>query len=57
MTRIQICGITRVEDALAVAHSGADALGLVFYPPSPRNVSIAQATELVRVLPPFITMY
>ncbi len=55
MTRIKICGITRVEDALAVAHSGADALGLVFYPPSPRNVSIAQATELVRVLPPFIT--
>lgn len=55
-TRIKICGITSPEDALAVAHSGADALGLVFYPPSPRAVSADQAREIVAVLPPFITV-
>lgn len=55
MTRIKICGITRVQDALAVAHGGADAIGLVFYAPSPRCVSIEQAATLARSLPPFIT--
>ena len=55
LTRIKICGITRVQDALAVAHSGADAIGLVFYERSPRHVSIAQAAQLVNALPPFIT--
>ncbi|MDH2918761.1 MAG: phosphoribosylanthranilate isomerase [Sideroxydans sp.] len=55
MTRVKICGITRVQDALAVAHSGADAIGLVFYKPSPRCVSIAQAVQLARALPPFVT--
>jgi phosphoribosylanthranilate isomerase len=54
--RVKICGITREEDALAVAHSGADAIGLVFYEPSPRYVSIAQAARLVAVLPPFVTV-
>ena len=53
--RIKICGITRVQDALAVAASGADAIGLVFYERSPRHVSIAQAVELTRALPPFVT--
>ncbi len=53
--RIKICGITRVQDALAVAASGADAIGLVFYKPSPRCVSIALAAELARALPPFVT--
>jgi phosphoribosylanthranilate isomerase len=56
MTRIKICGITRVSDALAVAHSGADAIGLVFYERSPRHVSIAQAVEIVAALPPFISV-
>lgn len=56
MTRVKICGITRAEDALAVAASGADALGLVFYDPSPRNVSFDQARAIVDVLPPFITV-
>ena len=54
--RVKICGITRAEDALAVAHSGADAIGLVFYERSPRHVSIVQAKQLVAVLPPFVTV-
>ena len=55
VTRIKICGITRVEDALAAAHSGADAIGLVFYERSPRHVSIAQAAQLAAALPPFVS--
>ena len=56
MTRIKICGITRMEDALAAAHCGADAIGLVFYERSPRHVSIAQATQLAAALPPFVSV-
>ena len=56
MTRIKICGITRVEDALAAAHCGADAIGLVFYERSPRHVSIAQAAQLAAALPPFVSV-
>lgn len=55
MTRIKICGITRSEDALVCAHAGVDAIGLVFYPPSPRHVAAAQAAAIARALPPFIT--
>lgn len=55
MTRIKICGITRAEDALAAAHSGADAIGLVFYERSPRLVGIAQARQLADASPPFVT--
>ena len=54
-TRVKICGITRPEDARAAARLGADAIGLVFYPPSPRAVSIEQAQAVVAVLPPFVT--
>ncbi len=56
MTRVKICGITRVEDALAAAHSGADAIGMVFYERSPRHVSITQAAQLAAALPPFVSV-
>ncbi len=55
MTRIKICGITRSEDALVCAQAGADAIGLVFYPPSPRHIAAAQAAAIARALPPFVT--
>jgi phosphoribosylanthranilate isomerase len=53
-TRIKVCGITRVEDAHAAAQAGADAVGLVFYPPSPRFLSLEWARELRSELPPFV---
>lgn len=54
-TRIKICGITRQEDARCAALLGADALGFVFYPSSPRNVSAEQAAEIIAQLPAFVT--
>lgn len=54
-TRIKICGITREEDLLAAVVCGVDAVGLVFYEPSPRYVSPARAAQLVRRLPAFVT--
>ncbi|MDD4881371.1 MAG: phosphoribosylanthranilate isomerase, partial [Gallionellaceae bacterium] len=53
-TRIKICGITRVEDGLAAARLGADAIGLVFAEKSPRRVDLARAVEVARALPPFV---
>ena len=53
-TRIKICGITRPSDALAAARAGADAIGLVFYPPSPRFLSLERAVEVRDALPPFV---
>ena len=53
-TRIKICGLTRPQDVRAAVDNGADAIGFVFYPPSPRAVSIEQAAELVALLPPFV---
>lgn len=54
-TRIKICGIRRIEDMTAAAEAGADAVGLVFYPSSPRSIDTEAARELLRVVPPFVT--
>ncbi len=54
--RVKICGITRVEDALNAVEHGADAIGLVFYEPSPRNVEILQAIEIANKIPAFVTV-
>ena len=55
MTRVKMCGITRPQDALEAAQAGADAIGLVFYARSPRNVGLDQAAGIVQALPPFVT--
>lgn len=55
-TRIKICGITRPDDAVAAAAAGTDAIGLVFYPPSPRAIDIETARTIVAALPPFVTV-
>ncbi len=54
-TRVKICGITRSEDAQAAARAGADAIGLVFYPPSPRCLQLEQALILRNAMPPFVS--
>ena len=55
-TRIKICGLTREQDVDAAVGEGADAIGLVFYPASPRAVSIERALALCRRIPPFVTI-
>lgn len=55
-TRVKICGITRIEDARCAVELGVDAIGLVFYPKSPRAVSPHTAFEIVREIGPFVTI-
>lgn len=54
--RLKICGLTRREDLLCAVEAGADALGLVFYPPSPRFVDLPTAAALAGAVPPFISI-
>jgi phosphoribosylanthranilate isomerase len=53
-TRIKICGITRAEDAAAACAAGADALGFVFHPDSPRRIDAAAAAAIAARMPPFV---
>ena len=54
-TRIKLCGLSRPDDVKVAVEVGADAIGLVFFPPSPRNVTPAQAGELLARLPAYVT--
>jgi phosphoribosylanthranilate isomerase len=55
-TRIKICGITRIADAAAAAHVGADAIGLVFWPGTPRVVTLDQARAIAAAIPAYVTL-
>ncbi len=55
-TRVKVCGLTQVDNARQVAQTGVDSIGLVFYSPSPRAVSIEQAVAICQVLPPFVSV-
>ncbi|RKG39448.1 phosphoribosylanthranilate isomerase [Acinetobacter rongchengensis] len=55
-TRAKICGITRPQDIQAAVEAGADAIGLVFYEPSPRNVSIELAKQLAQLIPAYVNI-
>lgn len=54
-TRVKFCGITRLEDAQTAVDVGVDALGFVFFPSSPRHVSLDTAARIIALLPPFVT--
>ena len=56
MPRIKICGLTRQQDVMDAIACGADAIGLVFYPPSPRFVDLATAARLAKIAPPFVSI-
>jgi len=52
--KVKICGVTRVQDALAASEAGADAVGLMFYERSPRFVMRQRAADIIAALPPFV---
>jgi phosphoribosylanthranilate isomerase len=54
-TRIKLCGLSKADDVRHAVSLGADAVGFVFYPPSPRSVSVSQAVELARHVPPLVS--
>jgi len=54
--RLKICGITQLNDALAAAAEGADAIGFVFYADSPRYISSDSASKIIQQLPPFLSV-
>lgn len=54
MTKVKICGFTEAENAREAAIAGVDAIGLVFYDKSPRNIDIFRAQEIIEALPPFV---
>jgi phosphoribosylanthranilate isomerase len=56
LTRVKICGVTNIADALTAVEAGADALGFVFVPDTPRYIHPNQATQIIAQLPPFITI-
>ncbi len=53
-TRAKICGITRIQDIQSAVNAGADAIGFVFFAPSPRSVTSEQAAELIQHVPPYV---
>lgn len=53
-TRAKICGITRIQDIQSVVNAGADAIGFVFFPPSPRSVTAEQAQSLIQNVPAYV---
>lgn len=55
-TRVKICGLTREQDVRAAVDAGADAIGFVFYPPSPRYIDPLEAARLCQSIPPFVTV-
>ena len=55
-TRAKICGITRPQDIQAAVQAGVDAIGLVFFEPSPRYVNIELATQLAKLIPPYVNI-
>lgn len=54
-TRVKICGITCLEDAMLAVNAGADAIGLIFHPPAARGISVPAAEQIVAAIPPFVT--
>ncbi len=54
IAKVKICGLTHGDDALTAVDAGADALGFMFYPASPRNVTHEQAAAIIRTVPPFV---